>query len=60
MQRKPQATATEAARHRRKRGRTPDGKLDADVAYARRVLDDPETEWIDWNQAKRELASKDD
>ena len=28
----------------------------ADVAYARRVLDDPDTEWVDWDDVKRELA----
>ena len=32
----------------------------ADVAYARRVLDDPDTEWVDWDDVKRELAHKDD
>ena len=28
----------------------------ADVAYARRVVDDPDTEWVDWDDLKRELA----
>ncbi len=28
----------------------------ADVACAKRVLDDPGTEWVDWDDAKRELA----
>ena len=31
-----------------------------DVAYAKHVLDDPETEWMDWDDAKRELADKGD
>ena len=28
----------------------------ADVTCAKRVLDDPGTEWVDWDDAKRELA----
>ena len=28
----------------------------ADIAYAQRVVDDPDTEWVDWGDIKRELA----
>lgn len=39
----------------------PDAATDAaDLAYAKRVLDDPETEWVDWNDVKRELADQGD
>ncbi len=38
-----------------------DAKADAAaVAYARRVLNDPDTEWVDWDDVKRELADKSD
>ena len=32
----------------------------ADVAYARRVVDDPDTEWVDWDDIKRELTDPGD
>ena len=39
----------------------PSAQVDADdVAFAMRVLNDPATEWIDWDDAKRELAGKGD
>ena len=39
----------------------PDAVMDAaDAAYAKRVLDDPDTEWVDWNDVKRELADQGD
>lgn len=39
----------------------PDAVPDAvDLAYAKRVLDDPDTEWIDWEDVKRELAGQGD
>ena len=65
MQRKPEAGATVPAHFRRERDWSADGIPDADadaadVAYARRVLDDPETQWIDWDDAKRKLANEDD
>ena len=45
----------------RARGGARDVEADAaDIAYARHVLDDPDTEWIDWNDVKRELAAKGD
>lgn len=38
-----------------------DAEVDAaDVAYAKRVLNDPDTEWVDWDDVKRDLADKDD
>ena len=30
------------------------------VAYGRRVRDDPDTGWVDWDEVMRELADKDD
>lgn len=45
----------------RARKEAPDAEADAaDVAYARHVLDDPDTEWVDWDDDKRELVHKDD
>lgn len=36
-----------------------DAKADAtDAAYAKRILNDPDTEWVDWDDVKRELASQ--
>ena len=32
----------------------------ADIAYAQRVVDDPDTEWVDWGDIKRELADPGD
>jgi hypothetical protein len=29
-----------------------------DVEESRRVLDDPETEWVDWRDAKRRLGGR--
>ena len=32
----------------------------AEAAYTKRVLDDPDTEWVDWDDVKRDLADKHD
>ena len=42
----------------RKEARDAEAEM-ANVAYARRVLDDPDTKWVDWDDVKRELVHKD-
>lgn len=56
----PRTSAPALVRHRNRKDPHNAEADAADLACAKRVLDSPDTEWVDWEDVKRELADKGD